>query len=136
MSDLFCRVEEGKPYPRGLQPGDTVRLYAFPGVFVIGEPFIASAGYNGIYVRRPTGRHCDGFPISPRSVVEINGRPVPLMSCPIDKPAADYPHTPQFDYDDGPQERAAEVLEAWRQAHPAGSCEHCPASGGGCIVCA
>lgn len=104
---------------RGIQEGDTVRLYGYPGTFTAGPivrpPFIfkVSAPRRGFTLEFNT-------PLS--TVVEINGIPCPLQSCPLDMPAEDYPHAPTFDYDDGPKNYAKEILARWnrrREQQPA-----------------
>lgn len=89
--------------------GDKIRLYGYPGMFEItclvpGE--IPQCG-----VRRSDSQELFKSPLS--SIVELNGKPVTMLACPIAPPAADYPHTPRFDYTDGPQELAVEAVVAW-----------------------
>lgn len=80
----------------------TVRLYGFPGTYPLeihqGRPY---ATRNGQLL----------FPVSLASIVELNGQPTPLRSCPLVPPASDYPHKPMFEYDDGPQEYCLPYLK-------------------------
>lgn len=101
-------------------PNDIVRLYGFPGTFVCVPHHSAIYGEDGCYVYRPypDGGQGIGFPASQRSIVEVNGVPCPLLSAPLAPPAKDYPHVPQFDYDDGPQELGQEALRYWLESHP------------------
>jgi hypothetical protein len=56
-----------------------------------------------------------GFGVPDGSIVEVDGQPCPLLSAPLAPPAADYPHTPQFDYDDGPQSLQEDALARWKR---------------------
>lgn len=91
--------------------GDTVRLYAIPGTFSVCSVQDDRA-IPLITVERDGERLFD----SPQSsVVEHNGHPMPLRSCPLTHPALDYPHEPTFDYSDGPQLYAEDAMHIWRQ---------------------
>ena len=97
--------------------GRVIRLYGYPGQFMASRPDWPHhrGPYRvGEFYATPLGKSefC-GFTMFCYSVVEIDGIPQPLRSCPIAMPAADYPHTPMFDYDDGPQENAREILAKW-----------------------
>lgn len=96
--------------------GDVVRLYGYPGQFTV-MPFTPK--YESRDEQVGVGR--DGeflFPALTSSIVEINGAPVPMRSCPISHPASDYPHVPEFDYDDGPAGNAVDAVRAWRRVNP------------------
>ena len=93
--------------------GDTVRLYGYPGLFVV-EP------YNGLvvhhdYLARSLADPRVAFGVSDASLVEVNGRPVPLLSAPIAPPADDYPHPPLFSYSDGPQSLGMSARSIWER---------------------
>lgn len=97
-----------------VQPGDTVRLYGYPGTFLV-EAFHFSTyrenGFMAVHSDSPELR----FPASEFSVVERNGAPLPLLSAPLVPPADDYPHEPTFDYNDGPPRLARHALKIWRE---------------------
>lgn len=99
---------------REVKVGDVVRLYGYPGTFVVGQdaPWRVY-GEEGCFVSRADG--LGGFATSVRNIVEVNGVPVPLLTAPIAPPAEDYPHEPQFDYDDGPASLGEEALRIWRE---------------------
>lgn len=90
--------------------GDTVRTYGIEGTFTVDR---LEARNGWIMLRLKRGR-CE-FPVPVRSIVEVNGKPVPLRSAPIAPPASDYPHEPTFDYDDGPQELQEEAVALWKK---------------------
>lgn len=94
---------------RGIQVGDVVRLYGYPGTFVVATS--TSKPYDFIVEK---GRLAFGALAA--SVVEINGQPVPMLSCPIAPPASDYPHEPRFDYTDGPAFLAEDAISRWHLA--------------------
>ena len=97
---------------RGIQIGDSVRLYGYPGTFVVEAE--TCGPYEFIVAK---GRL--SFGALSASVVEINGQPVPMLSCPIAPPASDYPHEPRFDYVDGPAASGERVIDAWHYARAA-----------------
>lgn len=119
QGDMFTVEEQDGSVVEGLLPelsifcpGDTIRLYGYPGVFTVCEPTkpIVPASFPQIGVARD-GKHL--WNSNERVVVEHNGQPLPLRSCPIVAPAYDYPHKPEFDYTDGPKARGLEALSCW-----------------------
>jgi hypothetical protein len=93
--------------------GDKVRLYGFPGLFEVSH---TSSKLHDFYATPIDGAGLprnSGWPASDASVVEINGQPVPLLSAPLVPPSDDYPHTPTFDYSDGPQSLAESAIALW-----------------------
>jgi len=99
--------------------GATVRLYGYPGLFKLEslpdtEAARLQRGIYDFYAVSNGKSHFSGFGVLDSSIVEINGDPVPLLSCPMAPPAWDYPHYPEFDYQDGPQARGAEAAQAWQ----------------------
>jgi hypothetical protein len=93
--------------------GDTIRIYAYPGTFevtrIVDNPGSKHAEHK-IFVGR------DGMELFwtiDSSIVEVNGVPYPLNSCPLNAPASDYPHTPMFEYTDGPFDNAGWALQQW-----------------------
>lgn len=113
---IASTIEVIEDNTRGIKIGDTVRLYAYPGTFVVDDlkkPAGSTSTHDFFAI--PSGKTLmQGFGASYRSVVELNGKPMPLMSAPLAPPASDYPHEPTFDYDDGPQELGEDALEIWR----------------------
>jgi hypothetical protein len=102
-----------------VRTGDVVRIYGYPGTFTAyGDTTPRTAAVPTIRVYRNDPQR-DAVTMSLSSVVEINGTPVPLLSCPIAAPAADYPHEPLFDYDDGPEGNAVAAARAWRNRRAA-----------------
>ena len=93
-----------------VKTSDVVRLYGYPGTF-----HVICAIIEGKFWALPFNLEHGGWLATDSSVVEINGQPVPLLSCPIMPPAGDYPHEPQFEYSDGPPENAAEALKLWKR---------------------
>lgn len=102
--------------------GDVVRLYGFPGTFrVTTEPRESPRLNTRTFVAesllgqepRPWWSAVES------SVVECNGQPLPLLSAPIAHPAADYPHEPQFQYDDGPESLGVECVAWWHSQRKA-----------------
>ena len=92
--------------------GDRVRLYGFPGTF---EVWVTTSDLYDFHAKPIEQSRNTGFPALAKSVVEINGKPCPCLSAPIAPPASDYPHLPQFDYDDAPQSLALSAVNAWRK---------------------
>ena len=93
-----------------VKAGDRIRLYGFKGIFVV------SVTTNDLYDFHATHESGPDWPALDDSVVEINGVPVPMLSCPIAPPASDYPHIPLFDYSDGPQAFGKAAVETWGKA--------------------
>jgi len=86
--------------------GDVVRWYGCCGVFDVskiegGKVFVARDGK-------------ELFWIVDSSIVEVNGIPFPLNSCPIVPPAEDYPHEPKFEYNDGPAGNGEWAYKQWK----------------------
>jgi hypothetical protein len=101
------------PHIRGrAKSGDIIRLYGYPGTFLAASTTSASYDLWAMPIRDGLARP-GGFPALDASLVEINGQPVPCLSCPIAPPAEDYPHMPLFEYDDGPEENSREAINAW-----------------------
>lgn len=96
---------------RRVKSGDVVRLYGFPGTFLVQE----YDGKHGDFFALPLGRIHGGWPALESSIVEINGEPVPLQSAPLVPPSKDYPWEPLFDYTDGPQTLGQSALRQWLQ---------------------
>lgn len=93
--------------------GDIVRLYGYRGLFrVASEPRLDGVVFNAESVNDSR----IWFSAQSASVVERNGEPLPLLSCPIDYPASDYPHLPMFDYSDGPQRNGQDAIDHWQSA--------------------
>mgnify|MGYP001565602334 FL=1 len=78
--------------------GDVVRLYGYPGTYMLQE-YRGNLAYD--YFAAPGGVTERGWPCLDSSLVEINGVATPLLSAPLVPPALDYPHTPLYDYKDG-----------------------------------
>jgi hypothetical protein len=91
--------------------GAIVRLYGFPGTFRIIRPY--TTGYDWLVSRDGAPEH-SSFPTCDASIVEIDGAPVPLRSAPLSPPAPDYPHTPTFNFNDGPQSLATHTISLWQ----------------------
>ena len=92
--------------------GDTIRLYGYSGTFVVVGVYSKPLGeFVGVTRSRNGGREL--FQQHESSIVEVNGEPKPLQSCPIAPPALDYPHVPQFEYNDGPAHIAEELVKEW-----------------------
>ena len=91
--------------------GDQIRLYGFPGLFVVTQVHGTRAPYD--FAVKPIGRDNGGWAACDASVVEINGMATACLSAPLTPPAADYPHRPMFLYDDGPQELGKDAIAKW-----------------------
>ena len=69
--------------------GDTIRLYGYSGTFVVVGVYSKPLGeFVGVTRSRNGGREL--FQQHESSIVEVNGEPKPLQSCPIAPPALDY----------------------------------------------
>lgn len=95
-----------------VQIGDVVRLYGYRGHF---EVMPTTTGRPDAFYASSLSKPNCGWSALECSVVEINGQPVPLLSCPIAMPADDYPHEPQFAYIDGPEDNGHHILAKWKE---------------------
>jgi hypothetical protein len=92
------------------KPGSIVRVYGFPGLFRLAH----TSRTPWDWLAWPIGAEpFNGFGVSDKSLVEVDGNPCPLQSCPLAPPAPDYPHAPTYDYDDGPADCATWALKQW-----------------------
>lgn len=67
----------------------TVRLYGFPGTLTVTAATLPPYDWR---VQPDGARECDSFSVLDSAIVEVDGRPVPLLSLPIASPAEDWPH--------------------------------------------
>jgi hypothetical protein len=98
--------------------GDMVRLYGFPGLFLVSSG-VRQGAVCGVFNAESVKDSRLWFSANESSVVERNGRPVPCLSAPVAFPAVDYPHEPQFDYTDGPASLGESAVEWWKANHKA-----------------
>lgn len=96
--------------------GTTCRIFGYPGTWeYLGFHDKIDNRERHMFRKWQSETRDLEIPFLLESVVEINGEPVPMLSCPIAYPALDYPHKPLFDYNDGPKENAAEAVKFWEE---------------------